>query len=277
MSNAVITGAASGFGRALALALARREWKILLADINRRGAQETLELVRQAGGEGEVFECDVSKPEHVQSMADYCFSTWKHVDLLINNAGVVSAGFTGDISLEDWHWCVGINFWGMLYGCHSFIPPMKAQGGGHIINVASCGGLFSLTEMGPYNVTKAAVISLSETIRTELAPHNIGVTVVCPMFFKTNLLDNMRYIDKFQIDFARCAFEHGRLSAKQIAEMTIKAYEKNQLYLIPQFNGKVFWILKRLSPGLFYRAIAFAMSKSYGERLALFMTRIGLM
>ena len=277
MSNAVITGAASGFGRALALALARRGWKILLADINRRGAQETLELVRQAGGEGEVFECDVSKPEDVQCMADYCFSTWKHVDLLINNAGVVSAGFTGDISLEDWHWCVGINFWGMLYGCHSFIPGMKSQGGGYIINVASCGGLFSLTEMGPYNVTKAAVISLSETIRTELAPHNIGVTVVCPMFFMTNLLDNMRYIDKFQIDFARCAFEHGRLSAKQIAEMTIKAYEKNQLYLIPQFNGKVFWILKRLSPSLFYRAIAFTMSKSYGERLALFMTRIGLM
>lgn len=79
--------------------------------------------------------------------------------------------------------------------------------------------------MGPYNVTKAAVISLSETIRTELAPHNIGVTVVCPMFFKTNLLDNMRYVDKFQIDFARCAFEHGRLSAKQIAEMTIKAVD----------------------------------------------------
>jgi NAD(P)-dependent dehydrogenase (short-subunit alcohol dehydrogenase family) len=277
MRNAVITGAASGFGRALALALARRGWKILLADINRAGAEETLALVRQAGGEGEAFECDVSKSEDVQSMADYCFSTWKQVDLLINNAGVVSAGFTGDISLEDWHWCVGINFWGMLYGCHSFIPGMKAQGGGHIINVSSCGGLFSLTEMGPYNVTKAAVISLSETIRTELAPHNIGVTVVCPMFFKTNLLEHMRYIDKFQIDFARCAFEHGRLSAKQIAEMTIKAYEKNQLYLIPQFNGKVFWILKRLSPGLFYRAIAFTMSKSYGERLALFMTRIGLM
>jgi NAD(P)-dependent dehydrogenase (short-subunit alcohol dehydrogenase family) len=277
MRNAVITGTASGLGRELAICLARRGWKILIADINSVGMEQTLVLVRQAGGEGEVFDCDVSKKEDVQRMADYCFSTWKRVDLLVNNAGVVAAGFTGDIKLEDWHWCVGINFWGMLYGCHSFIPGMKAQGGGHIINVASCGGLFSLTEMGPYNVTKAAVISLSETIRTELAPHNIGVTVVCPMFFKTNLLDNMRYIDKFQIEFARCAFEHGRLSAKQIAEMTIKAYEKNQLYLIPQFNGKVFWILKRLSPGLFYRAIAFAMSKSYGERLALFMTRIGLM
>jgi NAD(P)-dependent dehydrogenase (short-subunit alcohol dehydrogenase family) len=277
MPNAVITGAASGFGRALALALARRGWRILLADINPGGAEQTLELVRQSGGDGEVFGCDVSKPEEVQLMADHCFSAGKRVDLLINNAGVVSAGFTGDIKLTDWNWCVGINFWGMLYGCHSFIPPMKAQGGGHIINVASCGGLFSLAEMGPYNVTKAAVISLSETIRTELVPHNIGVTVVCPMFFNTNLLENMRYIDRFQLDFAHSAFEHGRMSADEIAEKTLKAYENNRLYLIPQFTGKLFWILKRLSPGLFYGSIAFAMKRGFGERLAMLMTRIGMM
>jgi NAD(P)-dependent dehydrogenase (short-subunit alcohol dehydrogenase family) len=277
MRNAVITGAASGLGRELAIGLARRGWKILIADINRTGMEQTLTLVRQAGGKGEVYDCDVSRPENVQSMADYCFSTWKSVDLLVNNAGVAAAGFAGDIKLEDWHWCVGINFWGMLHGCHSFIPGMKAQGGGHIINVASCAGIFSLMEMGPYNVTKAAIISLSETIRTELAPHNIGVTVVCPMFFNTNLLNNMRYVDQFQHDFAHSAFEHGRLSAEQIAEMAIKAYEKNRLYLIPQFTGKIFWILKRLSPEIFYRAMEFTMSRSYGERLALFMTRIGLM
>jgi len=161
MKNAVITGAASGFGRALALTLSRRGgWKILIADINRAGMEETLALVRQSGGDGDIFECDVSKPENVQKMADYAFEKFKKVDLLINNAGVVSCGFTGDIPLQDWHWCVGINFWGMLYGCHSFIPKMKSQGGGHIINVASSAGLFSLMEMGPYNVTKAAVISL---------------------------------------------------------------------------------------------------------------------
>ena len=126
MSNAVITGAASGFGRALALSLAKRGgWKILIADVNRAGMEETLGMVRKAGGDGEIFECDVSKPENVQSMADYVFSNWKRVDLLINNAGVVSCGFVGDISLEDWHWCGSINFSGMLYGCHSFIPGLK--------------------------------------------------------------------------------------------------------------------------------------------------------
>ncbi len=129
MRNAVITGAASGLGRELAIGLARRGWKILVADVNHAGMEQTLALVRRAGGEGEVFDCDVSRKEDVERMADYCFSTWKRVDLLVNNAGVVAAGFTGDIKLEDWHWCVGINFWGMLYGCHSFIPGMKVQGG----------------------------------------------------------------------------------------------------------------------------------------------------
>lgn len=278
MKNAVITGAASGFGRALALTLSRRGgWKILIADINRAGMEETLALVRQSGGDGDIFECDVSKPENVQTMADYAFEKFRKIDLLINNAGVVSCGFTGDIPLQDWHWCVGINFWGMLYGCHSFIPKMKSQGGGHIINVASSAGLFSLMEMGPYNVTKAAVISLSETLRQELVQHNIGVTVSCPMFFNTHLLDNMRYQDPFQNEFAHSAFEHGRLSADGVAEKTIRAYEKNKLFVIPQFTGKYYWVLKRLSPSIFYGVISYFVKKGYGEKLALFLTRIGMM
>jgi NAD(P)-dependent dehydrogenase (short-subunit alcohol dehydrogenase family) len=277
MSNAVITGAGSGFGRALAVVLAKRRWKILIADINRAGMEETLSMVCKSGGEGEVFECDVSKQEDVQRMADYSFSTWKRVDLLINNAGVISCGFVGGIPLEDWRWCVDINFWGMLYGCHSFIPCMKVQGGGHIINVASSAGIFSLMEMSPYNVTKAAVISLSETMRTELAPHKIGVTVACPMFFNTNLLDNMRYNDAWQHEFAHSAFKHSRMNAEKVAEKTLRAYEKNSLYVIPQFTGKYYWILKRLSPSIFYGVISYAMKKGYGEKMILFLTRIGMM
>jgi NAD(P)-dependent dehydrogenase (short-subunit alcohol dehydrogenase family) len=278
MRNAVITGAGSGFGRALALTLAKRGgWKILVADINRAGMEETMDMVLKAGGKGEVFECDVSKPEDVQRMADYSFSNGKRVDLLINNAGVASAGFVGDIPLENWRWCVGINFWGMLYGCHSFIPFMKSQGGGHIINIASSAGLFSPLELGPYNVTKAAVISLSETMRQELAPHKIGVTVSCPMFFNTHLVDNMRYQDPFQNEFGRSAFEHGRMSAEEVAQRTIRAFEKNRLYVIPQFTGKLYWILKRCAPSTFYGVLYYTMQKGYGEKLALFLARIGMM
>jgi NAD(P)-dependent dehydrogenase (short-subunit alcohol dehydrogenase family) len=277
MGNAVITGAASGLGRELAIALAKRGYQILIADINQAGMEKTLDLVRQSGGEGEVYPCDVSKPEDVQRMADHALSNGKRVDLLINNAGVVTVGHIGDIRLEDWRWCVGINFWGMLHGCHSFIPGLKAQGGGHIINIASSAGLFSLMQMGPYNVTKAAIISLSETLRTELAPHHIGVTVSCPMFFNTHLLDTMRYRDQFQHEFAHSAFDHGRLSAEQVAERTVRAFEKNRLYVIPQWTGKMYWILKRMAPSLFYDTMAFAIRKSFGEKAALLLTRVGLM
>jgi NAD(P)-dependent dehydrogenase (short-subunit alcohol dehydrogenase family) len=278
MKNAVITGAASGFGRALALTLAKRGgWRILIADINHAGMEETLAMVRKAGGDGEIFECDVTKPEKVQKMADYAFSTWKKVDLLINNAGVVSCGFVGDIPLTDWKWCADINLWGMLYGCHSFIPPMRAQRSGHIINIASSMGFTSFMELGPYNMTKAAIISLSETMCSELAASNIGVTVSCPMFFNTNLLNDMHYQDKFQTQFARSAFEHGRMTAEQVAEKTIRAYEKNKLYSIPQITGKLYWILKRFSPGLFHGTLAYAMRKGYGEKLGLFLARIGMM
>ena len=103
MSIAVITGAGSGFGRAMAMVLAKKGWKILIADINRKGMEETLSMVRQAGGDGDIFECDVTKPEKVQGMAEYAFSKWKRVDLLINNAGVVSCGFVDKIPLKDWH------------------------------------------------------------------------------------------------------------------------------------------------------------------------------
>lgn len=278
MKIAVITGAASGFGRALALALTRRGgWNILIADINHAGMEETLAMVRMAGRDGEIFQCDVTKPENVQRMADYAFSNGKRVDLLINNAGVVSCGFVGDIPLTNWKWCADINLWGVLHGCQSFIPGMKAQGRGHIINVASSMGFTSFMELGPYNMTKAAIISLSETMRSELAASNIGVTVSCPMFFSTNLLHDMRYQDKFQTQFAHSAFEHGRMTAEQVAERTIRDYERNKLYSVPQMTGKLYWLLKRFSPSLYHGTLAYMMRKGYGEKLGLFLARVGMM
>jgi NAD(P)-dependent dehydrogenase (short-subunit alcohol dehydrogenase family) len=277
MKNAVVTGAGSGLGRELCLKLAQRKFRILLADVNTAGARETLALVKQAGGDGEVYECDVTKKEVVEQMARYAFDKFKRVDLLINNAGVTSAGFTGDIPIEDWQWCINIDTWGMIYGCHYFIPLMKAQGGGgHIVNVASEAGLVCLPEMGPYNVAKAAVVALSETIKTELAPHNIGVSVVCPSFFQTNLLKSMRYQTDFQRELAQTTFDHGHLSAADIAKCVMKAMDKNKLYVIPGFNAKLFWFNKRMAPEFFYRFVAFTMKNKFGEKLFMFLARHGL-
>lgn len=276
MKNAVVTGAGSGLGRELCLKLAERKYRILLADVNVAQARESLEMVRKAGGDGEIYACDVTQKEAVEQMARYAFNTFRRVDLLINNAGVTSAGFTGDIPIEDWEWCINIDMWGMIYGCHYFIPQMRTQGGGYIINVASAAGLVCLPEMGPYNVAKAGVIALSETIRTELAPHNIGVTVVCPSFFKTNLLKSMRYQNDFQKELAQTTFDRSRLNASDIAGYVMKAMDKNRLYVVPGLNAKLIWLDKRFAPESFYRFIAFTIKNKLSEKLFMFLAQHGL-
>lgn len=272
----VITGAGSELGRALSLALAERGCRLGIADIDSERAKETLELVRERGGDGLIYCIDVSIPSEVEAMAAYFFSSWGRVDVLVNNAGVAAAGFVGQVPVEDWEWIFGVNFWGMLYGCHYFIPRMKAQGGGYIVNVASAAGLLALPEMAPYNVAKAAVISLSETLRGELAPFGIGVTVVCPMFFNTRLLETLRCSDDFERNFAHATFENARMTADQVAEAVLRAVERRRLYAIPQFSGRFFWALKRMRPGLYHGTLGFFNRGGLGRRLLLWMARRGL-
>lgn len=275
--RAVITGAASGLGRALAVGLARRGCRVGVVDIDPEGAEETLGMVQAAGGSGEIYELDVRVAMDWEAMAEHFFSSWGGVDLLVNNAGVVSTGYVGDIPLEDWEWIFSVNFWGMLYGCHFFLLRMKEQGHGHILNVASAAGILNLLEMAPYNATKAAVISLSETLREELAPDGIGVTVLCPMFFNTNLLSTMRYTDEFEPEFARTTFEHARMTADEVAEAAIRAVEKGKLYCVPQFSGRFLWAIKRFSPGFFQGAVAFVNRLSWGKKVFMWMARRGLL
>lgn len=275
--RAVITGAASGFGRSLALALADRGCRIGIADINVEGALATLEMVEKRKGSGEIYPLDVVKPEEVEAMADHFFKSWGGVDLLVNNAGVAVVGIVGEIPLENWKRVIDINFWGMVYGCHSFIPRMKAQGSGYILNMASAAGLLSMMEMAPYNTSKAAVISLSETLKTELAPHGIGVTVLCPMFFKTNLLESMTYTNAFEESLSRVCFDQATLSSDQVAEAAIQAVEREKLYCVPQLSGRTHWYQKRLSPSLYYGQMSLLNRRGWARPLLLWLGRHGLM
>lgn len=274
--NVVITGAASGLGRSLAMVLARKGCRIGIADINTAGAEETLKIVKNSGGSGEIFKVDVSQAEEVEAMAAYFFGAWGSVDLLVNNAGVAVVGLIGDISLENWRWIFGINFWGMQHGCHFFIPRMKAQGHGFILNVASAAGLLSSGEMSPYNTSKAAIVSLSDTLKEELAPNNIGVTVLCPMFFKTNLTDSMRYTDKFELEVTQTAFNSARISSDKVAQMAIKAVEKGNLYCVPQLSGRILWAMKRNNPGRHHTFNAFLRKNNWARPLVMWLARNGL-
>jgi len=182
--TAIVTGAGSGLGRALAVRLAGDGWEIALCDIDVAAAEETLALVEGAGGAGRVETLDVGRPEEWDALRERLARDWPRLDLLVNNAGVAVSGEVGCCPLEDWRWIVDANLWGTIHGCHACIDWLKANPDRpHIVNVASLAAIGAAPAMAAYNVTKAGIVALSETLWTELRPHGVGVTVLCPSFF----------------------------------------------------------------------------------------------
>jgi NAD(P)-dependent dehydrogenase (short-subunit alcohol dehydrogenase family) len=253
----LITGAGSGLGRALSVEFAKMGWKIAVAEINRERAKETADLVNKEGGQGIEVICDVTSHMDLENAADLVKREWGGIDILVNNAGVASGGYFEKTPLDEWEKIFSINLKSVIYGCRVFIPMMKNNGGGYIVNVASNAGLATLPEMGSYNVTKAGVVSLSETLRLELSPHHIGVSVVCPSFFKTNLMDNFISTDERQRKMAEAMFEHSTYTAGMVAGVVVKSIMKNRFYIIPQFDGKMAWRFKRFFPELYFKAGSF--------------------
>ena len=254
--RAVITGAGSGLGREIALKLARKNCQILVSDIIENKAEETLEMIKQENGNGLAIHCDVRNINHIENMARMAFDNWGGVDLLVNNAGVTCTGHVEKTSIENWKWVVETNIWGVLHCCHAFIPLMKQLNSGHIVNIASIAGIVSLPEMGAYNLTKAAVISLSETLRAELSPYNIGVTTVCPSMFSSNLFESLRHETDEQRQIAKYLFNTASMSSAEVAKHVLKAVKKNRLYVLPQADAKFGWISKRLFPKLYFGTIS---------------------
>ena len=275
--NAVITGAGSGLGRALAMALARRGWKLGLVDIKQTQARVTLGMIESAGASGEAYCCDVTDPSRVEKMCRHFFTSWGQVNLLVNCAGVIDLGHVGDVIVENWRRAVEIDLMGVVWCCNAFVPPMKEQHGrSHIVNIASLAGIACLPEMAPYNVAKAGVIALSETMKVELAPDRIGVTVVCPSYFDTNLLDTMTTTTSEQAELMRLTFDNARMGADRIAELALSAVSANRLYVLPQMSSKVIWADKRLWPGAGSRLNAWLYRVGIGMWLLRFLARHGL-
>lgn len=264
-TRAVITGAASGLGRAMAIELGRSRGRIIIADVNLERAQETKTLVEQAGGQAEVVKCDVTQEQDLRSAAECADRLWGGTDLLINNAGVAAAGEVGTTSLEDWDWILGINLRGVILGCHVFLPAMKERKSGFIINVASSAGIASLPEMGSYNTTKAAVIALSETLYGELGKYNVAVSALCPTFVPTNLLDTFRAPQKHH-GLAHAMFANASITPEEVARVTLRELQRGTLIIIPQTDGKLVWWAKRLAPGLLYRAIRQGQKTDFAAR-----------
>lgn len=262
----VITGAGSGLGRAMALEFGRLGWHVCIADIDPERSAETRALVAGQGGKPLMVGCDVTKPEQLEALAGELKSRWGGVDVVVNNAGVAAAGYMEKIKLETWDWIIDLNLKSVIYGCRTFIPLLEAQGGGHIVNVASNAGIACLPEMSCYNVTKAGVISLSETLRSELAARKIGVSVVAPSFFKTNLMDQFTSPDQRQRALAEAFFNKSRCTAEDVARHTLRAIGKNRFYVITQLDGKLAWFCKRMTPGLYFTVLGWIYKKGLGDR-----------
>jgi len=252
-----ITGAGSGFGKALALEFAGRGWRVGISDIIEGRVSQTADEVRGKGGQALEMVCDVTKYEQLEKAADQIQLEWGGLDIVVNNAGIAVVGQMEKVAKEDWDRVIDVDLKSVLYGCRIFIPLFKKQGYGHIVNMASAAGFVALPEMGPYNVAKAGVISLSETIRLELAKHNIGVTLLMPTFFRTNLSNGALAPEERNLKWGQKMVNEANYTAEQVVKKTMTAIEKNRLYVIPQFDGRQFWFLKRHTPNLFSKLIGF--------------------
>ncbi|WP_394840249.1 SDR family NAD(P)-dependent oxidoreductase [Pendulispora rubella] len=243
---AVITGAASGIGRELALELVRAKASVVLGDVDEKGLAETAALVAEAGGVARIVTCDVSKPEQVDELAARSYEQFGAVHLLFNNAGVGVLGPTWTTTLEDWQWVLGINVMGVVHGIRAFVPRMIQQGGpAHVINTASVAGLVSIPGNSVYAVSKHSVVALSECLYHDLkvAGTSIGVSVLCPAYVNTGIGDSARNrpqelsaTNPHAADYEpmlRKALASGRLSAADVAKITVEAVRNDRFYVLP--------------------------------------------
>ncbi len=254
---AVVTGAGSGIGRSFALELAKRGGTVVCADINLDAASETVSLIEsQTSGKAFAVQCDVTDKVQVKALSEQAEKLMNHsVTLVINNAGVGLGGKFDEVSLEDWQWCVNINLWGVIYGCHYFVPKFKQQGYGAIINVASAAGYTAAPEMTAYNVTKSSVLALSETLSAELHKDKISVNVLCPTLVPTNIMKNGRLPKQYAGVADDLLMNHAFTTSEKVVIKTLNNLDAGKLYTIPQPDAKLFWLMKRVSPSLYTKML----------------------
>lgn len=249
---AVITGGASGFGREFANIGARLGMNLVLADVQQDALDKTKAELEAQGAQVLALRCDVRRAEQVQALADATMQRFGSVHLVFNNAGVGSGGLVWENSIADWEWVLGVNLWGVIHGVRTFTPLMlecaKKEEGyeGHIVNTASMAGLLNAPNMGIYNVSKHAVVSLSETLYHDLqlvkAP--VGASVLCPYFVPTGIHQSERNRpDDVKVEakptasqvaaqaVSEKAVTSGKVSAQEVAERTFNAIRDGQFYI----------------------------------------------
>lgn len=249
--TAAVTGAASGLGRAMALAFADEGMNLALADVDEKGLVLTKEQIEKKGVKASAMRVDVAKGADVDAFA----ASLKEVHVVCNNAGVSPVGPLWENTTADWQWALGVNLWGVIHGVRAFVPRLVAQGEGHVVNTASVAGLISPPGMGIYNVTKHAVVALSESLHHDLRVQGspVGVSVLCPAYVPTGISNSERNRpqelanpalserQKALKENLKKAVSSGKLTADDVARAVVAAIKEKRFYILthPRIKGAI--------------------------------------
>lgn len=257
----LVTGAASGLGRALALEFARAGSRVAVIDVDENGLGETAAGAEAMGAQVFARRVDVASWEQMESFAKDLLAGWGAVDILVNNAGVGVAGELKEVAIADFDWIVGINLMGEVYGTRLFLPRMIERRSGHIVNIASLSGLVLLPFHLPYTTTKFALTGFSEALWAETRRFGIGVTLVCPGAIKTSIVRNSRlpefvgrqqeFVERFQE-----RIEEKGMEPEEVAKKVLAAVERNRFLLLTGPESFILYFLRRLAPGMMRRLVA---------------------
>jgi NAD(P)-dependent dehydrogenase (short-subunit alcohol dehydrogenase family) len=261
-ATAIVTGAASGIGRALAEALAKRGSEVVLADLQSELAEEAASRIRTSGGKAEAVKVDVTDFPAMEKLVKATVERTGRLDYMFNNAGIVVAGTVSLYGIEDWNKVIDVNLRGVINGVQAAYMIMQAQGFGHIVNTASMAGLVPGPGNVVYTTTKHAVVGLSTSLRAEAGPMGIRVSVLCPGVIRTPILEGGKYgkmLGEISPEKLRDAMEKFKpMSPGIFAEKVLNRVAKNRAIIIFPAWWKLFWWTNRLSPSL---GISFAQKR----------------
>jgi len=261
-----ITGGASGLGKAIALKYVKQGYKVCIGDVNEQRGQETVTELTALGAQAYYLHCDITQETDLEAAKNSLLAQWGGVDIVVNNAGVAgTAGAIDEVSMEDWQWVININLLGVARGCKVFSALFKAQNSGYFINIASAAGLMNAPQMSSYNASKAGVISISETLKLELEKFNVGVSVVCPAFFKTNLTESMKATHPSVVKQISKVMARSKVSADNVANDIYHCQQQNKFWVLSHKPEKKLWLLKRYLPSVFTKVMKKQMAKLFAS------------
>ncbi|MDX1554721.1 MAG: SDR family NAD(P)-dependent oxidoreductase [Xanthomonadales bacterium] len=258
--SVLVTGAASGLGEAMARLFAGQGYRVAVCDIDEARAQSVHQALESLTPGGFFQALDVRETADWDAAYQRVLTEWGQLNVLVNNAGVAAAGNCEDTTLDDWRWVIDIDLMGVVYGCHRFIPLLRETASRdsercHVVNVSSFAGLARIPGMSAYGTAKAAVIALSEQLRAELHDAGVGVSVVCPAFVKTRLLENFRAADPAHRDRVARWMAQSNVSAEDVARQTLAAIEQGRFMVLTHPLTRRAWRLRRWFPEFYFRQV----------------------